>query len=131
MDCFKRIRLNIMYQAEYNSNSYYLLKTWKDLIERDVYLDNEPVYNKRFKKKLNKRNLLDMILDVSENLTLGYRLKEMYLYFNENATEKDCESWFDSIYEAFREAQLPEYNEFVSILQTWRTEILNSFKKTS
>lgn len=129
MDCFKRIRLNIMYQAEYNSNSYYLLKTWKDLIERDVYLDNEPVYNKRFKKKLNKRNLLDMILDVSENLTLGYRLKEMYLYFNENTTEKDCESWFDSIYEAFREAQLPEYNEFVSILQTWRTEILNSFKR--
>ena len=48
-----------MYQAEYNSNSYYLLKTWKDLIERDVYLDNEPVYNKRFKKKLNKRNLLE------------------------------------------------------------------------
>ncbi len=129
MDCFKRIRLNIMYQAEYNSNSYYLLKTWKDLIERDVYLDNEPVYNKRFKKKLNKRNLLDMILDISENLALGYRLKEMYLHFNENATEKDCEPWFDSIYEAFREAQLPEYNEFVAILQTWKTEILNSFKR--
>lgn len=129
MDGFKRIRLNIMYQTEYNSNSYYLLKTWKDLIEKDVYLDNEPVYNKRFKKKLNKRNLLDMILDISENLVLGYRLKEMYLHFNENATEKDCESWFDSIYEAFREAQLPEYNEFVSILQTWKTEILNSFKR--
>ena len=129
MDCFRRIRLNIMYQVDYNSTSYYLLKTWKDLIEKDVYLDNEPVYNQRFKKKLNKRNLLDMILDISENLALGYRLKEMYLYFNENATENDCESWFDSIYEAFKEAQLPEYNEFVSILENWRTEILNSFKR--
>ena len=115
--------------AEERNCVHYVTIEWKDLIERDVYLDNEPVYNKRFKKKLNKRNLLDMILDISENLTLGYRLKEMYLYFNENATEKDCESWFDSIYEAFREAQLPEYNEFVSILQTWRTEILNSFKR--
>ena len=35
----------------------------------------------------------------------------------------------DSIYEAFKEAQLPEYNEFVSILENWRTEILNSFKR--
>lgn len=129
MDCFRRIRLNIMYQVEYNSNSYYLLKTWKDLIEKDVYLDNEPVYNKRFKKKLNKRELLDMILDISENLTLGYRLKEMYLYFNKNASEDDCESWLDSIYEAFKEAQLSEYIEFVSILENWRTEILNSFKR--
>ena len=72
-----------MYQVDYNSTSYYLLKTWKDLIEKDVYLDNEPVYNQRFKKKINKRNLLDMILDISENLALGYQLKEMYLHFNE------------------------------------------------
>ncbi len=122
VDYFKRIRFNIMYQTEYNSNDYYLLKTWKDLIKRNVYSDNETVYNKRSKKNLNKRNLLDMILDVNENLTLGYRLKEMYLYFNENASEKYCEFWFDFIYEAFRKAQLPEYNEFVFILQTWRTE---------
>lgn len=129
MDCFTRIRLNILYQLEYNSSSYYLLKTWKDLIEKDVYLDNEPVYNHRFKKKLNKRNLLEMILDISDNLTLGYRLKEMYLNFNKNATEKDCDSWFNSIYETFIEANLPEYNEFISLLTHWKTEILNSFKR--
>lgn len=129
MDCFTRIRLNILYQLEYNSSSYYLLKTWKDLIEKDVYLDNEPVYNHRFKKKLNKRNLLEMILDISDKLTLGYRLKEMYLNFNKNATEKDCDSWFNSIYEAFIEANLPEYNEFISLLTHWKTEILNSFKR--
>lgn len=34
MTSFRRIRLNIMYQVEYGSDSYYLLKTWKDLIER-------------------------------------------------------------------------------------------------
>lgn len=70
-----------------------------------------------------------MILDISENLALGYRLKEMYLHFNKNATEDDCKSWFDSIYETFKETQLPEYSEFVSILENWRTEILNSFKR--
>ena len=34
LDCFKHIRLYIMYQVEYNSDRYYLLKTWKDLIEK-------------------------------------------------------------------------------------------------
>lgn len=129
MNCFTRIRLNILYQLEYNSDSYYLLKTWKDLIEKDIYLDNEPVYNQRFKKKLNKRHLLDMILDISENLALGYRLKEMYLNFNKKATDKDCEVWFNSIYEAFKEANLSEYNEFISLLDHWKAEILNSFKR--
>ena len=66
-----------MYQIEYNSDSYYLLKTWKDLLEKNVYLDNKPVYNHRFKRKLNKRDLLDMIFGISENLTLAYRLKEI------------------------------------------------------
>ncbi len=70
-----------------------------------------------------------MTLDISKNLALEYRLKEMYLHFNKNAAEDNCESWFDSIYEAFKEAQLPEYTEFASILENWRTEILNSFKR--
>lgn len=129
MNCFTRIRLNILYQVEYNSNSYYLLKTWKDLIEKDVYLDNKPVYNKRFNRKLNKRDLLDMILDISENLALAYRLKEMYLLFNQKATEENCEQWFNSIYEAFIEAQIPEYHEFIILLNNWKIEILNSFKR--
>lgn len=102
MTSFRRIRLNIMYQVEYGSDSYYLLKTWKDLIEKNVFLDNEPVYNNRFKMKLNKRQLLDLILEISETLALGYHLKEMYLTFNKNATEENCEEWFNSILEAFK-----------------------------
>ena len=33
-ESFSRIRLNILYQVEYGSDSYYLLKTWKDLVEK-------------------------------------------------------------------------------------------------
>ncbi|MEG0468708.1 MAG: transposase, partial [Longicatena sp.] len=129
MSAFSRIRLNILYQVDCTSSSYYLLKSWKDLIEKDIFLDNEPVYNKHFKKKLNKRDLLDMILNISENLTLGYRLKEMYLKFNKEATENDCEQWFDSILNAFVQANLSEYYGFIITLKNWRTEILNSFKR--
>lgn len=128
-ESFSRIRLNILYQVEYGSDSYYLLKTWKDLIEKDVFLDNEPKYNSRFQKKLSKRDLQNMIFDISENLTLGYRLKEMYLRFNKEATEQDCECWFETILQAFKESNIPEYNEFISMIERWKPEILNSFKR--
>lgn len=70
-----------------------------------------------------------MILDISENLMLGYRLKQMYLNFNKKAVETDYEEWFQTILEAFKEAQLSEYNEFISLLEHWKYEILNSFKR--
>ena len=126
---FTKIRINIINQCEYDSDTYYLLKTWKDLIEKDVYLDNEPQYNKRFKKKLNKRDLQNMILDINENLCLGFRLKEMYQTFNKEATEENCEEWFDTIYQAFVTSNIREYDEFITTLTNWKQEILNSFKR--
>ena len=129
MDGFTRIRLNILNQCEYNSDTYYLLKTWKDLIEKDVFLDNEPKYNKRFDKKLNKRDLQNMILAINENLCLGFRLKEMYLQFNKEATEDNCEKWFDTIYQSLVASGIREYDEFITTLKNWKTEILNSFKR--
>ena len=129
MEGFTRIRLNILNQCEYNSDTYYLLKTWKDLIEKDVFLDNEPQYNKRFDKKLNKRDLQNMILSINENLCLGFRLKEMYLQFNKEATEENCEQWFNTIYNSFVASNINEFNEFITTLTNWKPEILNSFKR--
>lgn len=127
IDAFTRIRINIMNQVEYGSDAYYLLKSWKHLIETDANLDNEPEYNKRFKTMLNKRQLRDMILDISENLALGYELKEMYRRFNKEATPANCEQWFDYIVEAFEQSNIAEYNAFISMIKHWRKEILNSF----
>lgn len=59
---FERLRLDLMNQCEYNSNAYYLLKKWHWLLEKDnVFLDNDRVYNSRFKTKLNRRDLLNMM----------------------------------------------------------------------
>ena len=128
-ESFSRIRLNILYQVEHGSDSYYLLKTWKDLVEKDSFLDNAPRFNSRFKRYLSKRDLQNMIFDISENLTLGYRLKEMYLKFNKEATEDNCEAWFKTVLAAFKESHISEYDEFVSMLERWEAEILNSFKR--
>lgn len=119
MEGFSRIRLNILNQCEYDSTTYYLLKTWKDLIEKDVFLDNEPVYNKRFGRKLNKRDLQEMILNINENLCLGFRLKEMYLHFNKEAIPDNCEQWFNTIYEAFLSSGIHEFDSFITTMSNW------------
>ena len=71
-DDFNRLRINLMNQQEYNSNSYYLLKKWHFLLDKDdVDLNNPKQYNKRFgcellNVKLFKDSLVKIIGDVFE-----------------------------------------------------------------
>ena len=56
---FDNVRIRIMNQTIYGSNAYYLLKKWNWLLKKDdVFLDNEPVYNNRFRCKLNRRQII-------------------------------------------------------------------------
>lgn len=129
IEALSRVRINILHQMEYGSDAYYLLKKWKDLLEKRVDLDNQPVYNHRFRQYMSKRDLLERILNISENLTMAYRLKEMYLDFNEKATPQNCEAWFNRLYDSFLESGIAEYTEFIITLSNWKREILNSFHR--
>lgn len=53
----------------------------------------------------------------------------MYLTFNKNATEENCEEWFNSILEAFKKSGISEFHDFIQTLENWKPEILNSFKR--
>lgn len=131
MFCFSKKRVNIMNQLDYHSNGYYLLKHWHKLIElNNINLDNEMQYNHKFGRKVNKRNLYNMILDISENLTCAYELKELYRKFNKESTSNDCEVMFEIVLEAFVEADIPEYQDFTNMIRTWKNEILNSFDRS-
>ena len=127
---FRQLRINIMNQCVYGSNAYYLLKKWNWLLESDdVDLDNEPVYNSRFRCKLNRRQILEMLLDVSPLLNEAYFLKERYRSFNRNMSYEEAIDNYDMIVKDFEDCDIPEYREFVSILKNWKTEILNSFRR--
>lgn len=127
---FRRVRLNIMNQTVYGSNAYYLLKKWNWMLEKDyVDLDNEPVYNSRFKAKLNRRQILKMILDLSPVLEEAYVLKEKYRSFNRNMSYEEAKENYDVLLKEFEESGIIEYQEFIGILRNWKTEILNSFKR--
>ena len=125
---FTKVRINIMNQCVYGSNAYYLLKKWHWLLESDdINLDNSPEYNHHFKAKLNRRDLLNMILGISPVLKSAYFLKEEYRLFNKNSSYESALNSYDDIIEDFEREDIKEYREFLSILKTWRNEILNSF----
>ena len=127
---FERLRINLMRQCEYGSNAYYLLKQWHWLLEKDnVQWDNEKVYNHRFKTKLNHRDIFEMIMETFPVLQTAYDLKEQYRWFNRTASYDYACKNFISIASRFRESNIPEYQEFTSILYTWKEEIINSFMR--
>ena len=125
---FDDLRIRIMNQTVYGSNAYYLLKKWNWLLKADhVDLDNEPQYNNRFKMKLNRRQILKMLLDLSPELEEAYVLKEKYRSFNKNMSYEEARENYDDLVKEFEDANIAEYRELVSILHTWKKEILNSF----
>lgn len=127
---FKQIRINIMNQQIYGSNAYYLLKNWSWLLETDdVNLNNDPVYNSRFKMKLNRKDIFEMLLDLSPILKEAYYLKQTYRTFNKTMSYEEALDNYDVLVKEFEDVNIKEYREFVSILINWKNEILNSFKR--
>lgn len=126
---FTRIRVDYMYQATFHSPAYYLLKKWHKLLESDYNLDNAPKYNLFFKRKLNYRDIYDMLLNINPNLKIAYELKEEYRLFNKECSYEDAPQRLDELIQKFEQSNLYCYAEFVGLLKNWRTEIINSFKR--
>ena len=127
-NAFSKVRLNIMNQSPYGSNTYYLLKKFHFLLEvSDINLDNEAQYNSRFKRKLNFRQIQNMIFEISDKLFDAYHLKCTYQFFNDNATFDNCEAWLDKLIYNFQSSYISEYRDFSALLVNWRVEIINSF----
>ncbi|MBQ0035800.1 MAG: ISL3 family transposase [Firmicutes bacterium] len=125
---FTKVRIKIMNSKVYGSHSYYLLKHWHKLLESDKYnLNNEPKYNHVFKCKLNYTDLLKMLLELDEELTLAYELKESYRNFNSYSTYETASKDLDELIVTFKKANIKEYEEFINIMITWKQEIVNSF----
>lgn len=125
---FTKIRVRIMNKCIYGSHSYYLLKSWHKLLESDKYnLDGPGKYNPVFKQKLNYGDLLKMTLEIDDELSLAYTLKESYRYFNTHSTYERAGAQLDDLIASFQSANIKEYEEFIGLLKNWKQEIINSF----
>lgn len=123
-EAFSRIRLNLLHQ---DSEAHYLLKKWHFLLESDVHLDNTPQYNHQSKRKLNYRDLYEMLLAIDINLAHAYRLKELYRRFNREDIFSISANLLDLPLSDFLNADIPEFRPFLQLLQRWRLQIINSF----
>jgi len=127
---FTRLRLSLMSRCEYCSNGYYLLKKWSWLLMKDdVELDNRRAYNHRFGTDLNRRDLKNLIFETFPVLRDAYELKEFYRKFSKEFSYDDAVIIFPRIQKMFVKSGIPEYAEFCGILDNWKDEILNSFKR--
>ena len=117
-----------MNMSPYGSNAYYLFKKWSHFLTKDrVYLDNDKVYNSRFKCKLNRRDLREMIFKTFPELSKAYGLKELYRNMNKDCSYDEATNLYDDMLKAFKTSGIRQFNEFTEILINWRDEILNSY----
>lgn len=124
-----KLRIRVMNRYEKESIEYYLLKKFNFLLMKngDDILYNEPRFNHRLNRYINYQGLLKLVLDIDEDLSAAYQLKEIYLRFNRKANLDTAESQFHSILDAFKIVNIPEYLEIVKMLKKWKQEIINSF----
>lgn len=128
VDCFTRLRISVMKQCEYGSPSYYLLKKFSWLCTaKDVDLDNEAVFNHVFNRYMNRRDLLEELLAVNDDLCVAYNLMTAYQDFNDSCPQEKAREHFEALYESFITSDIPAYREFVTLLSDWKEEIIHSF----
>ena len=126
---FTKIRIRIMKSKIYGSNTYYLLKSWHKLLESDRYdLNNEPKYNHVLKMKLNYGDLYKMLLEIDEELTTAYELKEAYRDFNKRCSYEEAPKKLDELISIFQKENIKEYEEFVNndYLETGNHQFLHN-----
>ena len=127
---FKTLRISVMRSVEYGSPSYYLLKKWNWLLtKRDIDFDNEKVFNHVFRRYMNRRDILDEILAINDDLAVAYNLMKLYQDFNHDCPPEEAESQMEMIIESFSAAEIPVYREFINMILNWKTEIINSFHR--
>lgn len=127
-DSLSKLRVRIMRMYDTNSIEYYLIKQWKTLLlASNINLDNKAKYNKRLKQYVNYRKLLEMMLAIHPDLQVAYQLKEQYIYANQTFDYKKMKENMQTYIDAFTEANIPEYEDFINALTNWKEEIINSF----
>ena len=64
----------------------------------NVNLDNEKVYNSRFKMKLNRRDLRGMIFSAFPELSAAYDLKELYRRMNRDCSYDEAAALYEPFF---------------------------------
>ncbi|MGN1343402.1 MAG: transposase [Traorella sp.] len=123
-DAFGKVRTRCRRNTK-DENMQYLLVKFRKVFNHNVELDNEPKYNKRFKRKMNLKDIQELMFKNFPELKKAYDLKESYIIFNETSNiDNEKELIADQI-KAFGNSDIKEYENFYNLLINWNQEIVN------
>ena len=105
----------------------YLLSKFKFIFNHGIYLDNTPKYNKRFKRYMNYRDIMNIFFDHFPDLQDAYLLKEAYINSNSTSSYEKAREELTDMIRMFADSDIKEYDEFYNMLVNWFEEIVNSF----
>ena len=133
MDALDNIRIRLQKMYGEKSYEYKLLKNKKNVSLLRKYSNeiNWWVYTKRYKNghfiDALPTNILDEILKISDDLMIGYNLKEEFLdiihYYNQMDVEEQITKWISKCIDK----NIPEFVEATKTISRWKEYILNSF----
>lgn len=133
MDALDDIRIRLQKEYGYNSKEYKILKNKKNIaLLRSRYIDiNWYVYSKRYEhgryiEKLNI-NILNNMLEISDELNRGYELKELFLGIINNSTFESAKTDLRVWIELCRQSEINEFIEASNTVENWLDYIVNSF----
>jgi len=125
-EAFRKVRLRCRRNTQ-DENIQYLLVKFRHVFNHNAELDNEPKYNKRFKRKMNLRDIQELMFKNFPELKKAYDLKESYIIFNETSNIDNAKELLADQIKAFANSRIKEYDEFYNLMINWNQEIINSF----
>ena len=123
---FRKVRLKCRRNTK-DENLQYLLIKFKYIFNHGINLDNEAKYNKRFKRYMNYRDIMEILFYHFPELKTAYKLKESYMNFNTTSNSLNAKERLADQIEKFAGANIEEYQEFYNLMINWNKEIINSF----
>ena len=133
MDALDKIRIRLQKEYGYNSKEYRLLKNKKNVSLLRKYSNdiNWFVYTRRFKNgrmtDVLPYDIKQELLAISEELKIGYQLKELFLDIVRHGTNENAFDQFISWIQLCKEHDIYEFNEASKTMSNWLPYIINSF----
>lgn len=121
------VRKRIMKGYKSSSEEYYLLKHFSWLLFEKEVRENQRKYNHRLKRYINYPQLLDLILNISDELKEAYDYKEKYQYLNTYSDYENIKGDLDDFLIKTQNIKVAEMIAITKMLNHWRIEIENSF----
>lgn len=133
MDALDKIRIRLQKGYGPNSEIYRMLKNKKNVSLLRIYSNEIEwfTYTKRYKNKhqvdILKYDLRKKLLDIDEDLKLGYQLKELFLDIEKHGTYENVKEQLLSWIDLCRESEIEEFIEASKTIENWLEYIINSF----